>query len=110
MIEPRSVRFHLRRRRPRHSEEEQETAILMEHDEPEHPIHPGFEYETEALHYVSRLSERSQQSIAEENEARRRRNKSCRRRAYLLASIVLMLVAGTGHCVSLKLQAMPMYV
>jgi len=111
------------------------TEFVIEHDEPERPIHPALEYEvllrdpnadpTDVSSILINEDDQDQQPLIEiENgggglspgeslattlalEERKRRTK---RNVKLILSFIFLVISGVGHVISLKLQAIPMYV
>ena len=117
MIEPRGIRLHLHRRESSQASysgvnNESLSSLMVEHEEPETPIHPGFEYEVLAApddpeeESSAEIEERPEQAPpppqAERKWSRHKRNLK------LLISLLLMVVSGTGNVVAMKLQAIPM--
>mmetsp|Transcript_26042 Transcript_26042/g.71734 ORF Transcript_26042/g.71734 Transcript_26042/m.71734 type:complete len:750 (+) Transcript_26042:134-2383(+) len=86
----------------RHSQ--QHHRIVIEHDEPEIPIHPALEYEV--------VEAQVQPRRKLHHRPRRRRRK---RRVVVLSdwklvvSFVGLVIFGAGNSISLKLQSIPMY-
>jgi len=121
MIEPKGIALHLHRRiESRGDESLGASSNVVEHEEPEQPVHPEFEYETLA-------EEECEDALANEHDGHVTSASSSKwkRKLKLAASFVALIVSGTGmrkmtlslnrltqssgHVVLLKVQTLPMY-
>jgi hypothetical protein len=98
MIEPRGITAHLHRREvvAVHNNDEE---LLVEHDEPERPIHPALEYEILAA---------QDDPIGLPAQMICRPPRPLSKKLKLFISFFFLVIAGTGNAVAAKLQAIPM--
>jgi hypothetical protein len=101
MIEPRSSPFILRRESSVKAGDGKSshdlTERLLEHEEPERPIHPGLEFEVLEAQPAER-------TLLEEASAKHDSKKDVK----LLLSFVFLVISGSANVVLCKLQAIPM--
>jgi hypothetical protein len=109
MIEPRGIGLHLHRRENSQIDSNNEalTSLIIEHDEPERPIHPALEYEILALDDDNDDSspEETQTPPEPSVDATKWDHKT---NLKLLLSCIFLVISGTGNVVAMKLQAIPM--
>jgi hypothetical protein len=72
---------------------------LLEHEEPERPIHPGLEFEV-----LEGQPEPAERTLLEEASAKHDPKKDVK----LLLSFVFLVISGSANVVLCKLQAIPM--
>lgn len=111
MIEPKGIGLHIHRRENSLFEGNDSSAsfnfnnLTIEHDEPEVPIHPAFEYEVVFSSSDNNIADDTQEAATAPTEPKRTR----KRKLKLLVCFLFLIVTGVANVVTLKLQAIPMY-
>lgn len=82
-------------------------AFLVEHEEPETPIHPALEYEVFAA-----VSESASSNSGDDDSTvaatTRQEERAAQKSVKLMISFIFLVIAGSGNVVAAKLQAIPM--
>jgi len=97
MVEPRGS-IHIRRDSkipPRLEEEDLTEPLIMEHDEPETPVHPLLEYEVLPAEVG-------------DSELIHRRKQQPEHKWKLYVSFVFLVISGSLNVITAKLQAIPL--
>ena len=113
MIEPRGIIAHVHRRDSSvldgsSSLQISASELLVEHDEPERPIHPALEYEVLAAVAVDDDDQLPATALDEMTPTERPTRNPNTKRLKLVISFIFLVLAGTGNVVATKLQAIPM--
>jgi hypothetical protein len=102
MMEPRSSLQIIRRESPARAVDGNASQDLrerlLEHDEPERPIHPGLEFEI--LETRSELGDGTIQEVSAKHDPKKD--------VKLLISFVFLVISGSANVILCKLQSIPM--
>ena len=113
MIEPRGIIAHVHRRDSSILDGNDNlnvsaSELLVEHDEPERPIHPALEYEVLAAVDASDDDDRPATALDETAAPQAPTRNPHTKRLKLAVSFIFLVLAGTANVVATKLQAIPM--